>query len=145
MDSQYTGPDLACLDTADRIARSAYLWLRQRAISSDISFALDGPLKDVHRAQLLVAGFIFELCGNLQLTAQHCLLAAYAYVLLDGGDVDPLIIATILVDARTEPQTSMVFAEGRAMAGEMLGVLEDSGFQSAPQDGFGGRTARYIC
>ena len=145
MESQYTGPDLACLDTADRIARSAYLWLRQRAVSGSTSFTLDGPFEDATRTQWLVAGFIFELCDNLQLTARHCLLAAYAYVLLDGSDIDPLVIAKILVDARTAPQTSRVFAEGRAMAGEMLGLLEDSGHQAARQDDFPRRAARFIC
>jgi hypothetical protein len=145
MESHYTGPDLASLDTADRIARSAYLWLRQRAVSCGLSFALDGQLKDGHRTQLIIAGFIFELCDALQLTSQHCLLAAYAYVLLDGGDADPLVIATILRDAHTVPQTSVVFSEGRSMAGEMLTLLDNSEFQAVPQDGFGRYPARLIC
>ena len=96
MKSHYIGPNLASLDAADRIARSAYLWLRQRAISCGISFALGGQLNDAHHTQLIIAGFIFELCEALKLTPQHCLLAAYAYALLDGGDADPLVIAAIL-------------------------------------------------
>ena len=145
MESHDISPNLASLDTADSIARSAYLWLRQRAASCGHTFALDGQLNDEHRPQLIIAGFIFELCDALQLTPQHCLLAAYAYVLLDGGDADPLVIATILKDAHAVPQTSVIFTEGRSMAGEMLTLLEDSEFQAVPQDGFGRHPARFIC
>jgi hypothetical protein len=145
MQSQYAAPDLAILDTADRIARVAYLWLRQRAVSSDACGPLNGQLDGQRRTQLLIAGFIFELCGALQLTAQHGLLAAYAYALLDGSDSNSLDIATILFDARTVPQTSIVFEEGRSMVGEMLGLLENSGLTAAPDYGFDPPPARFAC
>jgi hypothetical protein len=121
------------------------LWLRQRAISCGISFALGGQLNDAHHTQLIIAGFIFELCEALKLTPQHCLLAAYAYALLDGGDADPLVIAAILGDAHTIPQTSAVFTEGRSMAGEMLALLENSEFQAVPQDSSGRHPIPVIC
>jgi len=141
MKSQYAAPDLAILDTADRIARAAYLWLRQSTVSHDTYGSLDGKC----RAQLLIAGFIFELCDTLQLTAQHSLLAAYAYALLDGSDSNSLEIAAVLSDACTMPQTSFMFEEGRSMASEMLHLLENSGAVAAPEDGFGWRASRFAC
>jgi len=135
MESRYTVPNLAMIDTADRIARAAYLWLRQRAHLQDSPSTCSGSLNGEPRARLFVAGFIFELCDTLHLTQQHGLLAAYAYSLLDGGDPNALGIATILADARTVVPTSMVFDEGRLMANEMFGLLESSGLKSASAQG----------
>ena len=145
MESSYAEPDLAILDTTDRIARAAHLWLRQRAISSGTSYTLTGSATNQRRARLLVAGFLFELCDALELTVQQGLFAAYAYALLDGRDEHALQIAEILLDARTTLQTSMVFAEGRSLAGEMLGLLERSGFKASPEGYSGWPATHTIC
>ncbi len=144
MESSYAAPDLAILDTVDRIARAAHLWLRQRTLSSGISCTLTGSVTNQRRTRLLVAGFLFELCDALELTVQQGLFAAYAYVLLDGSDEQALQIAEILLDARTTLQTSIVFEEGRSLAGEMLGLLEHSGFSASPEDCSGQPVSRYI-
>jgi len=149
MESQYAVPDLAILDTADRIGRAAYLWLRQRAVSSDTSrpptAPLSGPFSNGRHEQVLAAGFISKLCDTLQLTTQHGVIAAYAYSLLDGSDSNSLEIAAILFNARSAPLTSTVFEEGRTIAGEMLGLLEESGHEMAPEDGFGWPATHFTC
>jgi len=145
MEASYAAPDLAILDTTDRIARAAHLWLRQHAISSGTYCTIAGSVNNQRRARLLVAGFLFELCDVLELTVQQGLFAAYAYALLDGSDEPALQIAEILLDARTTQKTSIVFEEGRSLAGEMLGLLEHSGLKSSPEDHSGWFTARYSC
>jgi len=141
MESRYSASNLAVIDTADRIARAAYLWLRQRAVSRGAHGALYGE----HRARLFVAGFIFELCDTLELTRQHGLLAAYAYSLLDGSDLNSLEIATILAKAYTTPPVSKVFDEGRLRANEMFGLLDGCGHKAVSGGGFDELTARYAC
>jgi len=145
MESPYAAPDLAILDTADRIGRTAYLWLRQQAVLGDARHSPAGlPGSDRH-ADLLAAGFISKLCDSLQLTSQHGLLAAYAYALLDGSESNSLAIAAILFDTRTAPQTAVVFEEGRTMAGQMLNLLDDSGYRRASEDGPDWRIAQFAC
>ncbi len=135
MESRYTAPDLAVIDTADRIARAAYLWLRQRSHSPKAQPVCSGILNGEPRARLFVAGFIFELCDTLHLTRQHGLHAAYAYSLLDGGDPNALGIASILAEACTVVPVSLVFDEGRLIANEMFGRLDTSGLTSTSMQG----------
>ena len=94
---------------------------------------------------MLAAGFISKLCDTLELTAQHGLLAAYTYALLDGNNPDSLAIAVILFDARTAPQTSIEFEQGRTMAVKMLDQLKESGYATAADHHFGRREARFAC
>jgi hypothetical protein len=94
---------------------------------------------------LLAAGFISKLCDSLQLTTQHSVIAAYAYSLLDESNSNSLEIATILFNAHSEPLTSTVFEEGRAMAVEMLGLLEESGHAAVPDDGFAWPATYFAC
>lgn len=149
MISRYAAPDLAILDTADRIGRTAYLWLRQRTVSSGTFRSpiapLSGPLNDGRHDQLLAAGFISKLCDSLQLTTQHSVIAAYAYSLLNESNSNSLEIATILFNAHSAPLTSTVFEEGRALAVEMLGLLEESGHAALPDDGFAWPATRFAC
>jgi len=149
MESLYAAPDLAIIDTADRIGRAAYLWLRQRTVSSGTFRSpiapLSGPLNDGRREQLLAAGFISKLCDTLQLTTQHGVIAAYAYSLLDGSDSNSLEIAAILFNARSAPITSTEFEEGRTMAGDMLGLLEASGHTAVPDDDFTWPATYFAC
>jgi len=134
MKLQDVDPDLAILDTADRIARATHLWLRQPAVLHGTACSVNGSLGDEPRMQWLVAGLISELCEHLQLTAQHAALAAYAYALLDGSGSDSLEIAAILSDTRSRPHTSMVFAQGCSLACEMLALLEGPGLAAAGED-----------
>ncbi len=136
MESRYTAPDLVILETAGRIARATHLWLRRRNATHGTSYILDGSFNDERRAQWLVAGFISELCENLQLTTQHAVLAAYTYALLDESWPDSMEIAAILFEARSGPQSSVVFAEGRSLVGEMLGLLEDSSLATVLEEDF---------
>ena len=149
MESQYAAPDLAIIDTADRIGRAAYLWLRQRAVASGTfrspGVPLSGSLNDGRHEQMLAAGFISKLCDTLQLTTQHGVIAAYAYSLLDGSDSNSLEIAAILYNARSTPLTSTVFEEGRTMAVEMLGLLEESGHTATPEEDFGWPATHFAC
>jgi hypothetical protein len=145
MDSPYAAPDMAILDTADRIGRTAYLWLRQHAASHDACHSpASFPGKD-RRAHLRAAGFISMLCDSLQLTTQHGLLAAYVYALLDDSDSNSLVIATILFEAHTVPRPDLVFEEGRSMAGEMLNLLDDSGYQQVSEDDTDWRITHFAC
>lgn len=134
MESRVTVSDLAMIDAADRIARAAYLWLRQPVVQCGQDCLTNGE----RRAHWFVAGFIFSLCDALQVTRQHGLLAAYAYSLLDGGAANSMEIAAILAEAQAAPPDSGVFVEGRRMADEMFGLLGNSGT-------FGARTDRYSC
>jgi len=129
MEPHQASPEMACLDTADRIARTAYLWLRHRDGCSGASLAPKDPSIEDRHSQLLAAGFIQELCDSLQLTMQHSLLAAYAFALLEGGNTDPLVIARILIGNRTTRQTSVIFTRGRSLAGELLCLLESPSLQ----------------
>ena len=145
MEYPYDAPDRAMLDTADRIGRTAYLWLRQHAVSRDVYHSLSGPLNSDQRANLLVAGFISKLCDSLQLTLQHGLLAAYAYALLDDSDSNSLAVAAILLDASTVQLPDGVFERGRSMAGQMLDQLNDSGYSAEAADGVDWRISHYAC
>ena len=133
------------IDTADRIARAAYLWLRQRAFSHGSYCTPNGTLNGERREQLFVAGFIFELCDALQLAKQHGVLAAYAYSLLAGDTKNSLEIAAILADAHSVLPTSLVFAEGRFIAGEMFGLLDNTGVKTTTEEGIDERMVRYAC
>jgi len=145
MESSYAAPDLAILDTADRIGRTAYLWLRQHAVTNDACPSFSSPLSNDRHIHFLAAGFISKLCESLQLTTQHELLAAYAYALLDGSDSNSLAIASILFDARTAPQTAVVFKEGRSIAGQMLDMLEESGYSEESPDAADWRISHFTC
>jgi hypothetical protein len=145
MESPYAAPDLAILDTADRIGRTAHLWLRQHAVTNDAFHSLNSPFNTDRRTHLLVAGFISKLCDSLQLTLQHGLLAAYTYALLDDSDSNSLAVAAILLDASTVQLPDGVFERGRSMAGQMLDQLNDSGYSEEAADGSDWRISHYAC
>ena len=138
-------PDLAILDTADRIGRTAYLWLRQQAVLFNVRHSPGGSLHDDREAHLLVAGFISGLCDSLQLTLQHGLLAAYAYALLEGSDSNSLTVAAILYDADSVPLSDSVFEQGRSMAAQMLDQLADAGFSASSGQDAGRRMSGLAC
>jgi hypothetical protein len=145
MDSSYVAPDLAILDTADRIGRTAHLWLRQQAVTNDACHSLNSPFNTDRGTHLLVAGFISKLCDSLQLTLQHGLLAAYAYALLDDSNSNSLAVAAILLDARTVPPPDGVFEKGRSIAAQMLDQLNDSGYSEEAADGADWRISHFAC
>jgi|GEM_PF-2221232 len=144
MKSRYVGPDLAILDTADRIARATHLWLRQHAVMHGAACPVDGSPGNERHMQWVVAGLISGLCDHLQLTAQHAALAAYAYALLDGSGSDSLEIAAILSDTRSKRRTSTVFTLGCSLACEMLALLESPGLAASEEDGSGWHTVDFI-
>ena len=133
MESRFAAPDLALLETADRIGKAAYLWLRQNAVRQDAAKRHDNVL--THRQnQYLAAGFISELTTLLDLTTQHALIAAYTYALLDSREHESLAIATVMVEPDHALRQSPMFEQGRIMASVMLDLIEADHFR-LPADG----------
>lgn len=131
MEPRYAAPDLAILDTADRLGRAAHLWLCQPSVRAAAAGSSDAspvrPSGSRGRRQFIVAGFIAELCEALDLSAHHGMLAAHTYALLDGEEVNSLEIASILLDFGATRPTAVAFGEGRLMARDMLCLLSKTG------------------
>ena len=125
MEDRVSAADIAILDTADRVGRAAYLWLRQHQ-----ALSLSGL-----RGRQLAAGFIAELCDALELTERHSLHAAYTCALLQDKQADPLCIAEILSARHRDAETTAILEQGRVMAAAMLALIEgDSGdLMTAPR------------
>ena len=123
MDSKYCVPGLADLETIDRVARAAHLWIRHgQAVQHH------GPSLGFKQARhSLAAGLIAGLCEALELDGLCTQLSAYAYALLDGESEHALAIAYAVSDRRIESQHRSSFLAGRAAAEELIAVVRHAG------------------
>ena len=115
MEARTSAADIAILDTADRVGRAAYLWLRQNQ-----SLSLSAL-----RGRQLAAGFIAELCDVLELSHRHGLFAAYTCAILQDSQGDAMCIAEILSATESDPETAAILEQGRIMAAAMLALIDD--------------------
>jgi len=127
MDSKYCVPALADLETIDRVARAAHLWIRHGQAGRHLS-----PIPGLNQTRHnLAAGLITGLCDALELDGQCALMSAYAYALLDGETEHALAIAYALSDRQIESQCRSSFLAGRAAANELIGVVRYAGLDGA--------------
>lgn len=118
MESNGSVPDqLLMLETSDRVARAAYLWIRHADTG-------DHPGPGAAARQDLVAGVIFGLCDALCLDDKHALLSAYAFFLIDGQAADAFNIARSMFTGRKGPGTRVAYRRGRDIARDLVGLLE---------------------
>ena len=86
MEPTYHPLSLATLETVNRVARAAHVWIRHKQGTQPLIPSAASGQAD-HE---LAAGVISGLCDALFLDGQHALLTAYAYALLDGEDEQAL-------------------------------------------------------
>jgi hypothetical protein len=110
---------LASLETVDRVARAAHLWVRHGRAVRELS---PGSGSTARRHEL-AAGVISGLCDALALNGDDALLAAYVYALLAGEDDEALATATAVYRQRAEPSEHFAFIEGQSAAGDLLAIL----------------------
>ena len=108
------------LREADAAARATHGWLRQCSLQR--RFAGD-PLTGADE-RMLAAGFLAGLRARFALADPECLLAAYAFLLMQRGDSATPLAAALLADAAHWSATkSPQFREGRRAALEMSRML----------------------
>lgn len=108
------------LREADAAGRATHSWLRQRSLQRRYA---GEPLSGADE-RLLAAGFLAGLRGRFALADPECLLAAYAFLLMQQGESATPLAAVLLADAAhwslaTAPQ----FREGRRAALAMSRAL----------------------
>jgi hypothetical protein len=120
MEPTYHPLSLATLETVNRVARAAYLWIRHKqAIQPCIPTATTGQTHNE-----LAAGIISGVCDALALDGQHALLAAYAYALLDGEDEQALNTASALSTPNRTVAEAAAFRDGKLAALELIAVVQ---------------------
>jgi len=123
MNSKYCVPGPADLETIDRVARAAHLWIRHGQAGRYLT-----PIPGVSQTQHnLAAGLITGLCDALELDDQCALMSAYAYALLDGETEHALAIAYALSDRQIESKYQRFFLAGRAAADKLIAVVQHTG------------------
>jgi len=122
MKSEPREPGLADLEAVDRVARAAHLWVRHNVSAGQIR-----PASDAADTRCpLAAGVISGLCEVFERDSRCSLLAAYAYALLDGESDHVMGVAYSLVRLPRDSGSRAAFNAGRAMAVDMIAVLEQN-------------------
>jgi hypothetical protein len=122
MEPKYDALSLATLETVNRVARAAHLWIRHKQAAAPFV-----PSTTVVQADHeLAAGVISGLCDALNLDGQHALLSAYAYALLEGEDDQALHTAHALFEQGSSTAEAIAYREGKLMALEIIGVVQFS-------------------
>lgn len=112
--------NLATLETVNRVARAAHLWIRHKQALSPFMSATTGLQTNYE----LAAGVISGLCDALLLDGQHALLSAYAYSLLDGENETVLHTARALLEQRRSSAEAVAYRDGRLAALEIISAVE---------------------
>ena len=120
MKPKYLALSLATLETVNRIARAAHLWIRHKQAFQP--FIPSAATEQTHNE--LVAGVISGICDALVLDGQHALLAAYAYALLDGEDEQALNTARALSTQHRTVAEAAAFRAGKLVALEIISVVQ---------------------
>lgn len=120
MEPPHDALNLATLETVNRVARAALLWIRHRRAGSAFIAAATTPEAE----RELAAGVLAGLCEALHLDGQHALLSAYVYALLNGDNDMALDTARTLVDQRNSVALASAYRDGKSMALEIIAVAE---------------------
>lgn len=120
MEQTYHALSLATLETVNRVARAAHLWIRHNQLAQ--TFAPVGAAGHAHPE--LAAGVISGLCDALLLDGQVALLSAYAYALLDGEDEQALNTARALLKQRRTAAEAVAFRDGTLAALDIIAVVQ---------------------
>jgi len=120
MEPTYHPLSLATLETINRVARSAHLWIRHKQAIQPYIPSTAG--EQTHNE--MAAGLISGVCDALALDRQHALLAAYAYALLDGEDEQALNTARALSTKNRTIAEATAFRDGKLAALEIIAVVE---------------------
>jgi len=120
MEPTYHPLSLATLETVNRVARAAHLWIRHKQTMRP-SIPSAGA-ENIHND--LAAGVISGVCDALALDAQHALLAAYAYALLDGEDEQALNTAFALSTQQKTVAAAAAFRDGKLAALEIIAIVQ---------------------
>ena len=111
---------LATLETVNRVARAAHLWVRHKQASAP--YIPSTSAAQAHH--VLAAGVISGLCDALLLDGQHALLSAYAYALLDGEGEQALSTARALSTERRTTAEAAAFRDGKLAALDIIAVVQ---------------------
>ena len=106
---------LTDLETADRLARAADLWLRHQATVGDL-----GQTSSRHAR---AAGLISGLCVAFELGGQSALLAAYAFGLLNDESEEVFAVAAAVLNASGSVTVGPAFEHGQAIAVDLIAAL----------------------
>jgi hypothetical protein len=120
MEPKYHALSLVTLETVNRVARAAHLWIRHKQTIRP--FTPPPAIEQTHNE--LAAGVISGVCDALALDGQHALLAAYAYALLDGEDVQALSTARALSSQHRTVAEAAAFRDGKLTALEIIAVVQ---------------------
>lgn len=120
MEPTYHPLSLATLETVNRIARAAHLWIRHKQTVQPRTASVD----DEQDSSEMAAGVISGICGALALDGQHALLAAYAYALLDGEGEQALNTARALSTEHRTTAQAAAFRDGKLAALEIIAVVQ---------------------
>ncbi len=122
MKSEPRAAGLADLETVDRVARAAHLWVRHNVSAGQVHPASGAA----NTRYPLAAGVISGLCEVFELDSRCSLLAAYAYALLDGESDQVMGVAYSLARLPRDSGSRTAFNAGRAMAVDMIAVLKQN-------------------
>jgi hypothetical protein len=122
MEPTYHLLSLATLETVNRVARAAHLWIRHKQTSPPFNPSTTAAQAQDHH--VLAAGVISGLCDALLLDGQHALLSAYAYALLDGEDEQALSTARALSTERRTIAEAAAFRDGKLVALDIIAVVQ---------------------
>lgn len=120
MEQTYHPLSLATLETINRVARAAHLWIRHKQLAQ--TFVPVGVAAQAHPQ--LAAGIISGLCDALLLDDQVALLSAYAYALLDGEDEQALNTARALLKQHRTAAEAVAFRDGTMAALDIIAVVQ---------------------
>lgn len=120
MEPTYHPLSLATLETVNRVARAAHLWIRHKQAIRPLT----PPPATEQTHNELAAGVISGVCDALALDGQHALLAAYAYALLDGEDGQALNTARALSTQYRTVAEAAAFRDGKLTALEIIAVVQ---------------------
>jgi hypothetical protein len=112
--------NLATLETVNRVARAAHAWIRHKRTVSQF---LPVPATAEAGAEL-AAGVIAGLCDVLLLDAQHALLSAYAFALLEGEDESALETARALLAQQKSLVQASAYSDGKSVALEIISAVQ---------------------
>jgi hypothetical protein len=120
MEPTYHPLSLATLETVNRVARAAHLWIRHKQAIRPFT---PSPATELTHNEL-AAGVISGVCDALALDGQHALLAAYAYALLDGEDEQALNTARALLSQHRTVAEAAAYRDGKLTALEIIAVVQ---------------------
>ena len=122
MEPKHNSLTLATLETVNRVARAAHLWIRHKKAATIFTSAATVKQPD-HQ---LAAGVISGLCDALELDGQTALLSAYAYALLEGEDEHALHTARALLEQGRATTKAPAYRDGKLVALDIIGVVQFS-------------------